>query len=218
MNINAIKVIIVDDHQILIDSLKTLLETVSEIEVIGEANNGKEAIDLLNKIKADVVLMDIDMPILNGLETTKIISKLFTNTKVLALTSLSEKAVVNEMIALGASGYILKNITKEILVNVIIAVSKGEKYFSSEISLSLMTSSEMKILKKNNNTNIAKLLTKREIEVLKLIAAGLSNKEISKKIFISEKTVKAHRENIMSKLDIHNVVGLVRFAIEYNIV
>lgn len=218
MNINAIKVIIVDDHQILIDSLKTLLETVSEIEVIGEANNGKEAIDLLNKIKADVVLMDIDMPILNGLETTKIISKLFTNTKVLALTSLSEKAVVNEMIALGASGYILKNITKEILVNAIIAVSKGEKYFSSEISLSLMTSSEMKILKKNNNTNIAKLLTKREIEVLKLIAAGLSNKEISKKIFISEKTVKAHRENIMSKLDIHNVVGLVRFAIEYNIV
>ena len=209
-----IRIMLVDDHQIIIDGLKSLLASAKNISVIAEANNGREAIDKLSKIKADVVFMDVEMPLMNGWDSCKVITSRYPDTKVIALTTFIEKAVIQKMLAAGASGYLLKNVTKEILIEAIADVQSGKTYLCNEVALALVKPSAEQILQPKKLPNSVKLLSPREIEVLKLIANGLSNPEIGKKLFISDKTVKAHRENIMSKLDLHNVVGLVRFAID----
>lgn len=215
---DIIKIMLVDDHQIVIDGLKSLLTEIKNIVIVAEANNGKDAIDVLSKTTVDVVLMDIEMPVMNGLDSTKIITSRYPQTKVIALTTFSENAIVKKMLNAGASGYILKNIKTETLLEAIITVHSGEKYFSSEISLVLLKpSTEEIILPKKQNSSV-NLLTSREIEILKLIAEGLSNSETAEKLFISPKTVKAHRENIMKKLDLHNVVELVRCAIDNGLI
>lgn len=215
---DIIKIMLVDDHQIVIDGLKSLLTEIKNIVIVAEANNGKDAIDVLNKTPVDVVLMDIEMPVMNGLDSTKIITSRYPPTKVIALTTFSENAIVKKMLNAGASGYILKNIKTETLLEAIITVHRGEKYFSSEISLVLLKpSTEEIILPKKQNSSV-NLLSSREIEILKLIAEGLSNSETAEKLFISPKTVKAHRENIMKKLDLHNVVELVRCAIDNGLI
>ena len=215
---DIIKIMLVDDHQIVIDGLKSLLTEIKNIVIVAEANNGKDAIDVLSKTPVDVVLMDIEMPVMNGLDSTKIITSRYPPTKVIALTTFSENAIVKKMLNAGASGYILKNIKTETLLEAIITVHSGEKYFSSEISLVLLKpSTEEIILPKKQNSSV-NLLSSREIEILKLIAEGLSNSETAEKLFISPKTVKAHRENIMKKLDLHNVVELVRCAIDNGLI
>lgn len=215
---DIIKILLVDDHQIVIDGLKSLLTEIKNIVIVGEANNGKDAIDVLSKTPVDVILMDIEMPVMNGLDSTKIITSRYPQTKVIALTTFSENAIVKKMLNAGASGYILKNIKTETLLEAIITVHSGEKYFSSEISLVLLKpSTEEIILPKKQNSSV-NLLSSREIEILKLIAEGLSNSETAEKLFISPKTVKAHRENIMKKLDLHNVVELVRCAIDNGLI
>lgn len=215
---DIIKIMLVDDHQIVIDGLKSLLTEIKNIVIVAEANNGKDAIDVLSKTPVDIVLMDIEMPVMNGLDSTKIITSRYLPTKVIALTTFSENAIVKKMLNAGASGYILKNIKTETLLEAIITVHSGEKYFSSEISLVLLKpSTEEIILPKKQNSSV-NLLSSREIEILKLIAEGLSNSETAEKLFISPKTVKAHRENIMKKLDLHNVVELVRCAIDNGLI
>lgn len=210
----TIRVMLVDDHQIVIDGLKSLLAEIKNIAIVAEANNGKDAIEILSKTAADIVLIDIEMPIMNGWDATKIITSRYPQTKVIALTTFSEKAIIKKMLNAGASGYILKNIKKDILLEAIIAVHNGEKYFSSEISLLLLKPSAEEIIVPKKQNSSVNLLTTREVEILKLIAGGLSNAETAEKLFISPKTVKAHRENIMKKLDLHNVVDLVRCAID----
>ncbi|MES2287201.1 MAG: response regulator transcription factor [Bacteroidota bacterium] len=210
----TIRVMLVDDHQIVIDGLKSLLAEIKNIAIVAEANNGKDAIEILSKTAADIVIIDIEMPIMNGWDATKIITSRYPQTKVIALTTFSEKAIIKKMLNAGASGYILKNIKKDILLEAIIAVHNGEKYFSSEISLLLLKPSAEEIIVPKKQNSSVNLLTSREVEILKLIAGGLSNAETAEKLFISPKTVKAHRENIMKKLDLHNVVDLVRCAID----
>lgn len=218
-----IRVMIVDDHQIIIDGLKSAIAETNNLRVVAEANNGKEAIDILNKTNIDVVLMDIDMPIMNGCDATQIITSGFHNTRVIALTTFNEKAIIRKMLNAGASGYLLKNIKKETLIEAIHAVHQGRPYFSSEISLSLLKPSphlslsdpsHQKVKPQQKHPSSDNTLSGREIEILKLIAGGLSNIEIGKQLFISHNTVKAHRENIMRKLDVHNVTGLVRYAFD----
>ena len=218
MKTNAIKILIVDDHQLIIDGLKSLLANENNMAIVAEANNGKEAVEIMSKISVDIVLMDVEMPVMNGWDATKIIVSLYPKIKVIALTTFSEKAIVKKMLSAGASGYILKNIKKEILIEAIVAVHNGEKYLSSEISLALLKPSAEEVIKPHKQPSSLHLLSAREIEILKLIAEGLSNNEIGEKLFISPKTVKAHRENIMQKLDLHNVVGLVRYAIDNGLI
>ena len=210
---DIIKIMIVDDHQIIIDGLKSSLSQIKNFKIVAEANTGKDAIDSLSKISADVILMDVEMPVMNGWDATKIITSTYPDTKIIALTTFNEKAIVKKMISSGASGYILKNIKKETLREAIVSVYNGEQYFSSEISLTLLKSSAEEVIIPQEQTSSVQLLSSREIEILKLIAGGLSNAEIGEKLFISPKTVKVHRENIMKKLDLHNAVGLVRYAI-----
>lgn len=210
---DEIKVLIVDDHQIIIDGIKSLLKDQYGIRVVGEAGNGKEAIDALSLIGADVVLMDIDMPVLNGIEATRKIKSGPASARVIILTMHNEAGLVKTLISAGADGYMLKNSDQHELVDAIRKVASGQSYFSPEVTLSLLHKSAHKP-EFSEPANLAADLTSREIEVLKLIALGHSNREIGESLFISHRTVDTHRTNLMKKIGVNNIAGLIRYAIK----
>jgi DNA-binding NarL/FixJ family response regulator len=197
----------VDDHSIVTDGIKALLQGEGDLAIKGEAHNGQMALEMLRVLKVDLVLMDIDMPVMSGTEAIKLIKKEFPEIKVIMLTMHDEKAVIHKLIELGADGYLLKNSSKEELLVCIRGVLRNERYISSEATAILLSVEEKK------DTGPLSQLTEREIEIVKLIADGLSNKEIGDRLFISHRTVDTHRTNLMSKLDVHNVAGIVKFAI-----
>ncbi len=209
-----IRILLVDDHQIILDGVRSLLKGVNNIQVIGDALNGEEALHTLQVLTADLVLMDIDMPKLNGIDATMRIKEEFPHTKVLILTVHNESSLIRNLISIGADGYLLKNSCKEELLDAIYKVQSGEKYFSSEVTLSLMQedNSREELLKSDIE------FTKRELDVLRLLADGCTNKEIGEKLFISHRTVDTHRTNIMKKVGVNNVAGLISFAIKNNLV
>ena len=210
---SVVKVLITDDHQIIIDGLKSLLEDKEQIKVIAEASNGKEALDTLDLIQVDVVLMDIDMPILNGIEATKKIKAEYPETKVIILSMYKESGLIKTLIKIGADGYLLKNSDKDELVDAITRVASGQQYFSSDVTMSLLDKTPDKTSQFQPDKRVSEL-TQREIEILKLITEGLSNKEIGDKLFISHRTVDSHRTNLMKKIGVNNIAGLIRFAIK----
>jgi len=219
MATTPINIMIVDDHQIIIDGIKSVLSDESTIFVIAEANNGRDAIALLENKAVDIILMDIEMPILNGCDATAIITAKYPYIKVIALTTYDEKSIVKKMLNSGASGYVLKNINKQILIKAIDTVARGEIYYSSEIPILLANNTTIAndiIPQKQTTQNT--ILSTREIEIVQLIANGLSSNEIADKLFLSPKTIETHRTNIMRKLDIRNVVGLVKYAIKNGLI
>ncbi len=213
-----IKLMIVDDHQIVIDGIKSSLEEYADIVVITEALNGKEALDKLARQQVDVVLMDVDMPVMNGFETTGEIVKQYPRVKIITLTMFNEKSLINKMLGAGVSGYLLKSVGKEELYKAIRQVGDGKQYLGADIALSIAKPEYKDILSKQNKITPITPLSTREIEILRCIAQGLSNTEISKKLFISARTVDNHRTNIMKKLDVHNIAGIIRYAIQNNII
>lgn len=204
-----IRLILVDDHQIVLDGLKALLDDLDGFDCVATADNGQKALDLLKIFDVDVVLMDLDMPVMNGIEATRTIKKDHSSTKVISLTQHNERGMVQQLIECGSDGYLLKNIARDDLANAIRKVVEGGKVFSEEVSMSLAG----KAVEKNAN-GVEVELTEREIEILTLIAEGLSSKQIGEKLFISPRTVDTHRTNLMNKLDIHNIAGLIRFALK----
>lgn len=210
---NNIKILICDDHQIIVDGLKSLVNSINGLEVTATANDGKEAVELLDILSVDIILMDIDMPRLNGLDATTIIKKKDKNSKVIILSVHSEKAMIKNLIETGVDGYLLKNSTKEELENAIRQVYNGNQYFSSGVTKSLLTDEKLK-----DKGNLTVELTSREIEILKLISEGFTNKEIGNQLFISHRTVDTHRTNLMKKLEVKNVAGLISYAIRNGIV
>ena len=208
-----LNILLVDDHQIIIDGLRLLVNSVEGMTVIGDANNGKEAIELLKVLDADVVLMDIDMPAMNGLDATKLIKAKAGNTKVIILSMHCESGMVKELIEIGVDGYLLKNASKEELIQAITKVAEGQQYFATDVTLSLLDKNKPHI-----QSNLEIELTKRETEILKLIADGFSNKEIGEQLYISHRTVDTHRTNLMKKLEVNNIAGLISFAIKNGIV
>jgi two-component system response regulator NreC len=210
---NRIKVLLVDDHQIIIDGLKSLLKNNAEFQVAGEAGNGREALRILDLIEIDVVLMDIDMPVLNGIDTLKEINRRKSGQKVIILSMHNEAGMIKSLIDIGASGYLLKSCSQEELITAIQKVVGGQSYFSTDVTLALL-----KPASSSNPETRNELLTDRETEILKLIAAGFSNKEIGDKLFISHRTVDTHRTNLMKKLDVSNIAGLISYAIKNGIV
>lgn len=208
-----IKIMIVDDHQLIVDGLKSLLSGEKNIRIVAEASNGKEALRQLETEEVDVILMDIEMPVMNGCDATRAIISEYPYIKIIALTSFDERSIISKMLNAGASGYLLKNIKKEILLEAIETVVKGEPYYSSEISIIMEKPTAEEALAPKNPQALS-VLTDREIEVLKLIVLGISNKEAAEKLFVSPKTIDVHRTNIMRKLDIHNLAGLVKLALE----
>ncbi|RLA58641.1 MAG: DNA-binding response regulator [Epsilonproteobacteria bacterium] len=208
---NEIKLLLVDDHQLITDGLKSLLKDVPGIRVSATAENGKEAIEVLNLLSIDLVLMDIDMPVMNGLDATRLIKKREHPPRIMILSMHSEKGMVEDLINTGVDGYLLKNSGKEEIINAIQKVVAGEKYFASDVTLSLLK-------KGNPGSSPAYDLTKREVEILTLIADGFSNKEIGNQLFISHRTVDTHRTNMMKKLDVNNIAGLISYAIKNGII
>jgi DNA-binding NarL/FixJ family response regulator len=202
-----IRLILVDDHQIVLDGLKALLDDLDGFDCVATAENGQKALDLLQVFEVDLVLMDIDMPVMNGMEATRRIKKHHPKVKVISLTQHSERGMVRQLLDCGSDGYLLKNIAQDELADAIRKVNNGENVFSSEVTLSLAG----KAVEKNSN-GVEVELTERELEILALIAEGLSSKQIGEKLFISPRTVDTHRTNLMNKLEIHNIAGLIRFA------
>jgi DNA-binding NarL/FixJ family response regulator len=215
---NQIRVLIVDDHAVLRQALRLLLEAEPEVEVVGDAANGREALGACEKLLPDVVLMDMVMPGLNGLEATRQIRKRLPKTKVLILTGYMEDEQILGALQAGAAGYVVKKSdVKELLLG-IQAVHRGNTYFSSAISDGDAVSQYLWQAKKGDAKAGYELLTGREREVLQLIAEGYSNQRIAQELYISVKTVEAHKAHIMSKLHAQNRTDLIRYAIRRGIV
>lgn len=214
------KILIVDDHQLVIDGLSAIVKELKEYEIVGKASNGKEAISLSEMLSPNLVLMDIDMPIMNGLEACRRIKTECPQVSVLILTMHNEPSLVRKVMEIGADGYVLKNADREEFYNALCSIAKGKKYFSAEVTESLLNTEGKNKANFNidNNTLLLAKLTERELDVLKLIAEGFSNKEIGEHLFISHRTVDTHRTNLMKKLDAHNVAALIKFAIKNGLV
>lgn len=210
-----IKVLIADDHRIVREGLKSLLQQYENIEVIGEAENGRDAVQLAKDVCPDVVLMDISMPFLNGLEATRQIQRDCPHVKVIALSVHDNEEFIRQMLAAGAMGYITKYARTEELIQAIFSVHAGEMALSPAITRLVVEDFLRWADIQNGNPE---KLTPREREVLQLIAEGHQNKGISEILQISIKTVRAHRNNIMQKLDLHSQGELIRYAIQKKIV
>ena len=213
-----IRVLIVDDHAILRQALRQLLELHPEVEVVGDAGNGREAIAATEKLLPDVVLMDMVMPGLNGVEATRQIRKRFPKTRVLILTGYMEDEQIIAALRAGASGYVVKRSDTEELLLGIQAVHRGNTYFSAAISDGDAVNQYLWQAKKEDGKAGYELLTSREREVLQLIAEGYSNQRIAQELFISVKTVEAHKAHIMSKLHARNRTDLIRYALRKGLV
>lgn len=217
MNPN-VNIIIADDHQIVRDGVRSLLEGEPDITVAGEAEDGEDVLNLLKSVPADIVVMDINMPRMDGISCTRIISRDFPETRVLALTMLMEDQHVKAMIHAGASGYIMKNSGKEELLTAIRRIMEGKHYFSDEATNAIMLDLLQPSGNKTNDEGEKIPLTDREIEILRLIAQELTNEEIGKKLFISRRTVDAHRRNLLEKTGSRNTAGLIKFAVKHNLI
>jgi DNA-binding NarL/FixJ family response regulator len=213
-----ITVLLAEDHMIVREGFRKMLDLETDLEVVGEAQDGRQAVALAKKLQPEVVLMDIAMPLLNGLEATRQVLKVCPGAKVLILSAHSDDAYVKNATDSGAVGYLLKQTSAHEVCRAIREVEKGKKFFSASVSrrldrLNLPAPGHAASV----NNNVAKL-TSREMEVLQLIAEGKANKETAAELGIGIKTVEKHREHLMSKLDIHDTAGLTRYAIGAGII
>jgi len=211
-----IKVLIVDDHKLVRDGIRSLLSLVADIEVVGEAANGKEALEKVAELAPDVVLMDLAMPIMGGLEATRRIRKEFKGTKVVALTQYDDSEYVIPVIEAGAIGFVTKMGAFSELAAAIQAADKGESFLSPSAAGALVEEYQKAYSTKEKDPYDQ--LTDREREVIKLIAEGYTAREIADVLVVSTKTVEGYTANLMNKLNIHNKTGLIKFAIRRRII
>ena len=209
---SKIKLIICDDHRVMLDGIRALLSGSNDMEVVADALNGEELVSQVQAHQPDVVLTDIQMPVMDGIEATRRIVALHPHVKVVALSMLDEGHSIRKMIEAGVSGYLLKTADKNELTDAIRKVASGEKYFSAEVTAELVSD-----LSPRNNKPVD-TLTRREKEIVTLIAQGLTDKEIADKIFLSAQTIITHRKNILSKLGLKNKVEIARFAMENGLI
>jgi DNA-binding NarL/FixJ family response regulator len=212
-----IRVVLADDHTVVRQGFRSLLQEDASIDVVGEAENGRDAVLMVKKCLPDVVVLDISMPILNGVQATRQIRKLTPKTKILILSMHKDEEYVREVFQAGALGYILKQTTGPDLISAIKEVNRGNAYISPSIAKHLV-SEYREFVKGGKLADKRTGLTPREFEVLQLIAEGNSNKKIAEQLFISIKTVETHRQKIMDVLNIHDVAGLTRYAIVNRII
>jgi DNA-binding NarL/FixJ family response regulator len=211
------KIFIVDDHEIFRDGLKSLINNEEIGIVIGEAGNGQQFLDLLEKITPDLVLMDIDMPIMNGLEATKIAMEKRPNLKILALTMYGDENYYYRMIDAGVKGFLLKTSGMVVFEKAISSVASGQIFFSNEILHNIISSFSKKTAEQKLESLEVKL-SAREIDVLKLICKGLTNENIGEELHISPQTVKGHRAMLLEKTKSKNTASLVIYAIKHKII
>lgn len=216
---DLIRVILVDDHTIIRDGIKALLRDNTEITVVGEARNGKDLLEMLPKLETDIIMMDINMPEMDGFDTTAYLTDKYSHIKVLILSMLDHESYVAKALDAGACGYLLKNTGRDEMICALRIIANGGQFIGSSISLNL--------IKKIQNPSLKPVLleekqtrdlSQREIEILKLIADGLTNAEIADRIFTSKRTVETHRQNIIEKTKAKNTAALIKYAVGKGII
>ena len=214
MVVNKLKIFIVDDHQILIDGIESMLKGVAEFEVVGKTLDGNLALDFLSQNHVDILLTDLYMPKMTGMELTRRVKKLFPEVKVLALSVSYDVSIVHDLMDAGISGFIIKTIGRDELIEAIQQIAKGNVYFSREVSNEILRS----LSTRNDAEEENYRLTEREIEIVKHLAQEYSNSEMAKKLCISERTVETHRKNIYRKTNTKTVLGLIKYATERKLI
>ena len=207
-----IRILLADDHAVVRQGFKMILDAEADMEIVGEAANGREALELAEQLRPDVVVMDVSMPELNGIEATRRMAESAPHARVLALSMHKDSVYVRETLRAGARGYLLKDSVAADLVNAVRAVASGEGYLSPAVSDAVLDDYRRHV------TNPIDLLTSREREVLQMLAEGKTNKEIAAVLNLSVYTVDAHRGRIMEKLNMHSINELVRFAVRNGLI
>ncbi|MGH2755091.1 MAG: response regulator [Actinomycetota bacterium] len=211
---DAVSVLIVDDHALFRRGLQMVLEGEADIDVVGEASDGQEAVERAERTSPDVVLMDVRMPKRSGIEATRAIKDMLPSTKILMLTISDEEADLYEAIKAGASGYLLKEISIDEVANAVRAVQQGQSLISPSMASKLLTEFAAMVKRRDERSQVpGPRLTERELEVLKLVAKGMNNRDIGAELFISENTVKNHVRNILEKLHLHSRMEAVVYAV-----
>ena len=211
---HKINILLADDHHLVRKGFRALLDELDFADVVGEAANGLEVIHLLRRgIKPDVILLDYEMPLLNGLETLEAIKRDFFGLKVILLTMLQNRELVQSAVEKGVNGFLFKNASLEELSDAIRKVARGETYFASDVTLTLL-----KPASPSPDQALVRQLSEREIEVLQFVAQGFSSTEIGARLFISPRTVDTHRNNLIQKLGVNGIAGLVQFAIRNRLI
>lgn len=208
------RVLIADDHQMFVDGLKSLLEEEKELRVVGEAKNGLEVLEFCDHEAVDIVIMDINMPLMDGIQTSRELSKKHPSIKILGLSMYNDRDYISDILKAGALGYVLKNTGKESLLNAISTLQSGSNYLSEEVSKTLLSS----FIKNVPYEHAIEKLSDREKEVLECIASGLTTQEIGEKLFISKNTVETHRKNLLYKLKARNTAELVNNAYKQRLI
>jgi len=213
---DKIKIVVADDHHILLDGLKALLQKQKDIEVCGLFDNGRKLFEALSSLNPNVALVDINMPEMDGLELTRKVKESYPEIAVLVLSMYDDASHIMDLIDAGASGYLLKNITDKELLEAIKTVAQGKLYFSPEVSERITAVAIQQ--QRRGEQNDEPKLTDRELEILKLIAQEYSNAQIAQALFISERTVETHRKNMLRKTNNKTMVGLLKYAIEKQLI
>ncbi|MBN8782481.1 MAG: response regulator transcription factor [Terrimonas ferruginea] len=203
----AVSIFIVDDHYMVIEGIRSLLKNEETIEWMGHASNAASCLNFLKQYRPDVILMDVNLPDKNGTELCKEVKEMYPSVLVLGLSTFNQQAVIHNMVDSGASGYLLKNASKEEIIDAIATVMKGRQYLSSEAALAMKETGKNK-----------PVISRREKEILLLIASGLSNAEIAGKLFISIATVNTHRKSLLEKFEVKNTALLIGKAIRFGFV
>jgi DNA-binding NarL/FixJ family response regulator len=217
MSDKTITIFLADDHTIVRQGLAKLLEGEPDLRIVGEAENGREAVAKVEKLKPDIVLMDIAMPMLNGIEATRQIRSVCPQSKIIILSMHSHDRYISELFGLGASGYLLKSSTGTDIINAIHAALRGSTYLSPSISDKVIED-YLSLKKKSQQDDLYNRLSNREREVFQMIAEGRSTRQIAEILCLSPSTVKTHRSNIMEKLEMDNISHLIQYAIHLGIV
>ena len=205
------KIIIVDDHKIFREGLKLVLSTIPKTEVVGEASNGKEFLEIIKENSADIIFMDINMPEINGIKATAQAMETNPDLKIIAISSSDDAETINQSLYAGIHGYLLKNADYKEIEQAVYNLSEGKSYYSKQI-LEKLSASVINDYSKNKIKDKLSALTKRQKEILKLICSGYDTKTISEKLFISNRTVEKHKENLMNTTDTHSTAELIVYA------
>ncbi|MEX0609492.1 MAG: response regulator transcription factor [Balneolaceae bacterium] len=211
-----IKIAIVDDHKIVRDGIRAMIEDEPGLDVVYEAEHGEQIVEFCNANEVDLIVMDITMPVMDGIEATEIIKEKHSEIKVLALTMLNEDHHIRKMITAGASGYILKSSGKEELLKAIKMLIQDQHYFSDGATQSILKELVKPVISKSKSSSEVHV-TERELEVLKLIVEEHTNQEIADKLYLSVRTVDAHRRNLLQKIGAKNTAGLVKYAVKHKL-